>query len=411
MVDLKRTSVEQTNGIGHAALCKHLREQINQHPDRRIPFVHFMEQALYHPQYGYYSNRARQIGVQGDFFTAPHLGADFGQLLARQFVQMWEVLGKPPQFTLMEMGAGQGLLAQDILQSLQQCEPQCFDCIDYIIIEKAEGLIELQQRQLQGVGAQAVSIAWRTLDEIEPGSIVGCCFSNELVDAFAVHQVLFEQGQLHEIYVTTEGEQFVEVVAAPSTAELENYFRTVAPRPVGEQYPDRYRTEVNLAAQQWITAVARCLKQGYLLTIDYGYPADRYYNRVRDQGTLQCYYQHQHHNDPYINVGTQDITTHVNFTALEQWGRDVGLKMLGVTQQAMFLMALGLGDRLAALGQSDSTDPQEIMQRLRQRDALHQLISPMGLGNFGVLVQAKGLTEVMQTSLLQGLETPIGTFY
>jgi SAM-dependent MidA family methyltransferase len=388
-------------------LADRMQQQILARPDRRITFAAFMEQALYDPELGYYNQRARAIGARGDFFTAPHLGAAFGELLAAQFAQMWQILGQPQPFTLVEMGAGQGLLATDILRWLRQHEPQCFASLVYIIVEKAEELIAEQQRQLLGEFGVALSLTWQSLETIAQQPIVGCCFSNELVDALAAHQVVFIGGELQEVYITVVDGQFVEQLAPPSTPELAAYFDHLGRRPVGPDYPDPYRTEVNLAAQDWLRSVGSALHQGYVLTIDYGYPADRYYNRVRDQGTLQCYYQHSHHSDPYIHVGQQDITAHVNFTALERTGAAIGLDKIGLTQQAMFLMALGLGDRLVALGQSDSTDPQEIIDRLRQRDALHQLINPMGLGNFGVLIQSKHLDQTMQSVTLQGLDLPI----
>jgi SAM-dependent MidA family methyltransferase len=396
-----------SNVQDRTVLADRIQQQILAQPDRRITFAAFMEQALYDPELGYYNQRARAIGAGGDFFTAPHLGAAFGELLAGQFAQMWRILGQPQPFTLVEMGAGQGLLAQDILRWLRQHDPQCFASLAYIIVEKAEELITEQQRQLRGEFGAALSLTWQSLETIAQKPIVGCCFSNELVDALAVHQVAFIGGELQEVYITVVDGQFVEQLAPPSTPELAAYFEHLARRPVGPDYPDPYRTEVNLAAQDWLRSVGNALHQGYVLTIDYGYPADRYYNRVRDQGTLQCYYQHSHHNDPYIHVGQQDITAHVNFTALERTGQAIGLEKVGVTQQAMFLMALGLGDRLVALGQSDSTDPQEIIDRLRQRDALHQLINPMGLGNFGVLIQSKQLDQTMQSITLQGLDLPI----
>ena len=145
------------------------------------------------------------------------------------------------------------------------------------------------------------------------------------------------------------------------------------------------------------------LKRGYLLTIDYGYPATRYYNPTRSQGTLQCYYQHRHHDNPYINIGRQDITAHVDFTALERWGDRCGLQKIGFTQQGLFLMALGIGDRIAAVSNITGQSIQEI---LRRREALHQLINPQGLGGFGVLVQSKELTEEEVGQNLQGLSFP-----
>jgi SAM-dependent MidA family methyltransferase len=169
---------------------------------------------------------------------------------------------------------------------------------------------------------------------------------------------------------------------------------------------------VNLAASDWLSPVAKRLKRGFVLTIDYGYSADRYYLPSRHQGTLQCYYRHRHHNDPYIHVGQQDITAHVNFTALERQGEAFGLQQVGFTQQGLFLMALGLGDRIAALSSADTARGQEIagakdlVAIMQRRQALHQLFDPMGLGNFGVLVQSKGLTAEEQQKPLKGLSVP-----
>jgi SAM-dependent MidA family methyltransferase len=177
-------------------------------------------------------------------------------------------------------------------------------------------------------------------------------------------------------------------------------------------YPDGYRSEVNLAALDWLKAIANRLRQGFLLTIDYGYRADRYYQPARHQGTLQCYYRHRHHDNPYLYVGQQDITAHVNFTALERQGELCGLRKVGFTEQGLFLMALGLGDRIAALSSVD--DPrgqatakvQDVVTIMRRREALHKLMNPMGLGGFGVLVQSKGLTAQEEQVALKGLTVP-----
>jgi SAM-dependent MidA family methyltransferase len=161
---------------------------------------------------------------------------------------------------------------------------------------------------------------------------------------------------------------------------------------------------VNLAALDWIETIASRLQRGYLLTIDYGYPATRYYSPGRSQGTLQCYYQHTHHSNPYIYVGRQDITAHVDFTGLERQGDRCGLHTVGFTQQGLFLMALGLGDRLTALSDPTQTEHQSVNDILRRREALHSLMNPMGLGNFGVLLQSKGIDT--QTQIPKGFQIP-----
>ena len=213
--------------------------------------------------------------------------------------------------------------------------------------------------------------------------------------------MIFKEGKLQEIYVKYDN-NFQEIIDYISTQKLEEYFKLIKIDFTSDRYPDGYQTEVNIAASDWLTTVAKKLKKGYLLTIDYGYPAEKYYHPQRYQGTLKCYYQHRHHDNPYINIGNQDITAHVNFTTLEVQGQLSGLECLGLTQQGMFLMALGLGKRLNLLS-NGSFNFQEVLQR---RDALHQLINPTGLGGFGVLIQSKNLTDKEKLNSLKGLDTP-----
>ena len=377
-------------------------QQISRSSERRISFAEYMEMALYHPHYGYYAAKNEKIGAHGDFFTSPHLAVDFGELLAQQFAQMWQILGQPQPFTLVEMGAGQGLLAADVLRGLQHQHPNCFAALEYVIVEKAAALIAEQKLRLQP-WQSGVKIEWRSLDEIPAHEIVGGIFSNELVDAFPVHLVTLADGELQEIYVTAQSDGFGEILGSLSTSKITDYFSLNGIDLSTPAYPEGYRTEVNLAALDWLSLISERIQRGYVLTIDYGYPAIRYYSPRRSQGTLQCYHQHSHHNNPYLNVGQQDITAHVDFTALERQGDRCGLKTLGFTQQGLFLMALGLGDRLTAISQIDAKNAQDIQNAILRRDALHQLMNPMGLGNFGVLIQSKGLTESENGRTLLGL--------
>lgn len=377
---------------------------------QRITFAKYMDLVLYEPAQGYYATGAVNIGSDGDFFTSPHLASDFGELIAEQFAEMWDILGHPNCFTLVEMGAGQGLLAADILSYLQRRHPEFFEILEYVIVEKAVGLIAQQQQLLNKF---KYPLRWCSLEEIAEDSIRGCFFSNELVDAFPVHKVSIESGSLQEVYVTTNTANtevnFVEVLDVPSTPQLTKYFDIVGIDL--NSLPNAYHTEVNLAALDWLNTVASRLHDGFLLTIDYGYPATRYYQPARREGTLQCYWQHQHHNNPYLNVGHQDITAHVDFTALERQGELSGLDNVGFTQQGLFLMALGLGDRLTALSCYDSSRGQvdanakAVMAIMQRRDTLHQLINPMGMGNFGVLIQSKNVI-MPEGKTLKGLSIP-----
>jgi SAM-dependent MidA family methyltransferase len=369
----------------------------------RISFAEYMDLALYCPQLGYYTRPREKIGAQGDFFTSSHLSSDFGELVAAQLAEMWQILGQPNPFTLVELGAGQGLLAADVLQYLDRCHADCFAALTYLIVEKAAAHIVEQRQRLRRWTEAGVRIEWTTIEEIPDDSIVGCVFSNELIDAFPVNLVTVQDGTLKEIYVYLEENRFAEVADALSTEKLANYFNFVGVDI--SNYPDGYRTEVNLAALDWMNTIAQKLNQGFVLTIDYGYPASRYYNPMRSQGTLQCYYQHSHHNDPYIYVGDQDITAHVDFTALQLQGESSGLQTVGLTQQGLFLMSLGLGDRLAQLTQTETTSAQDLQNRLQRRDALHQLMNPMGLGGFSVLIQSKNLSQDIELKgLMQRLD-------
>ncbi|MEC4986937.1 MAG: class I SAM-dependent methyltransferase [Oscillatoria sp. PMC 1068.18] len=389
-------------------LTKIITQTITNSPQKRITFAEYMNLVLYHPQFSYYSGGTVKIGSKGDFFTSPSLGADFGELLAKQFLQMWELLAKPNPFILVEIGAGQGLLATDILQHLSLNYPDFLNQLEYLIIEESPSLITQQQQLLQQWLAKNLKISWKTWAEIPNNSLIGCCFSNELVDAFPVHQIILQQGKLKEIYVTTSPNtsssqtqaNFLEISDLPSTPKLAEYFQLINIDLNPENYPEGYRTEINLAALDWIKTVAQKLQRGYLLTIDYGYPATKYYHPQRAQGTLQCYYQHRRHHNPFLNIGQQDITAFVDFTALERQGELCGLEKIGFTQQAMFLMALGLGNRLASLN-SGKFNLQQILAR---RDALHQLIDPTGLGSFGILIQSKNLPQKAKS--LQGLTVP-----
>jgi SAM-dependent MidA family methyltransferase len=379
-------------------LIEIIHDRIDNSPQQRITFAEYMELVLYHPMHGYYASNTDLISERGDFLTSPHLADDFGETIAVQLHQVWQILGSPPLFNIVEMGAGQGLLAAQILTSTQRVYPDFFRSIDYIIIEAASAMMRAQQKRLKDL-----PVRWCDWMQIPDRSIVGCFLSNELIDAFPVHQVIVTGDKLQEVYVTSEDRDklFSETTGELSTDLLTQYWELNNINLLSGKYLDNYRTEVNLAALEWLDLVFKKLQRGYLISIDYGYTADRYYNPMRSQGTLQCYYQHAHHNDPYINIGNQDLTAHVDFTALQNYGKLLGLQTAGFTQQGLFLMSLGLGERIAAISSSGG----DIQSLLRRRQNLHQLIEPMGLGKFGVLIQSQGLTALEREISLMGLSS------
>ncbi|MEL6440026.1 MAG: class I SAM-dependent methyltransferase [Cyanobacteria bacterium J06621_8] len=380
-------------------LLEILKAQINRSQDQRITFAQYMATVLYEPNWGYYSSGVVGIGSQGDFFTSSSLGKDFGELLAIQLAEMWQRLGCPQRFQVVEMGAGTGELAQDILSFIYDHQSQALiEALEYAIVERSPLLIKQQQERLESFTDWGLT--WQNLADIPLNSIEGCIISNELLDAFPVHLITKQDNQLQEVYLTLEDDRLTETVAELSTAKLEQYFKLIEIDLLQSEYSQGYRSEVNLEALDWIKAIANRLRRGYLLTIDYGYTAQKYYRPSRSQGTLKCYYQHRHHNNPYVNLGYQDLTAHVDFTAIQRQGELANLQTIGFTQQGLFLMALGLGDRLNEL----SSGKFSFSEILKRRSALHQLIDPTSLGGFGVLIQGKNLTASEQS--LRGLTVP-----
>ncbi len=373
-----------------------LLDEIRRAPLGRITFARFMEMALYQPGLGYYTHQGGLIGARGDFYTAPHLTPAFGDMIGRQVAEFWRRLGRPTDFQVVEVGAGQGLLASDILAHLRDEDDTLWANVRYTIVEISETLRLAQRRRLEAVPDGAALIArtdWRRLDELAEGSVTGCFVSNELLDAFPVHLVTVLDGQLQEIYLSVEpdSEELVEESGPLSDPALATYFERLGLDL--SRYETGYRTEVNLGMLDWLEGVAQALSQGYILTIDYGYPASQRYGPQRQAGTLQCYSGHLAHDNPYINIGRQDITAHVDFTTLIQTGERLGLQTEGFTKQANFLGGLGIAERLVALGQPDfrQTSGLTTKQQLAEREALQRLINPTALGNFGVLIQSRGV--------------------
>ncbi|WP_373478603.1 class I SAM-dependent methyltransferase [Geminocystis sp.] len=382
----------------HNPLLEKIFEIIHNSPDKQITFAEYMDLCLYDSDYGYYNSEKIIIGNQGDFFTSPSLSTDFGELLAIQLEEFWQTLGKPSSFQLVEMGAGNGNLALTIINYILSHYPNFAHSLEYIIIEKSKALKTKQQDLLTNKFGNLIKLKWCDLDSISDNSITGCFFSNELIDAMSVHLITFREKQLQEIYLTENNSQLLTKYDSLSTNEIVNYFDTLSITFDSETYPENYQTEVNLNSIQWLKQVFTKLKQGFLLTIDYGYNAQKYYHPQRSQGTLKCYYNHRHHDNPYVNIGSQDITSHVNFTALEKYGKFLGLSNLGYTKQALFLMNLGLGDRLNEL----SNGKISLTKILQRRQELHNLINPEGLGNFGVLLQGKNLIFTQSKTSWQG---------
>ena len=359
----------------------------------RLTFRDFMEMALYHPRHGYYRSPREKMGRAGDYLTSPEVHPLFGHMVGRQLAEMWEVMGSPGRFDLLEMGAGNGLLARDILRWSQRLHPAFLEALAYRIAETSPALVERQRQTVEALGLPDSKVTWEPDEVPTAGSVSGCLLSNELVDSFPVHRVAVEGGELLEVYVVWREGRFQEELGPPSTPELAAYFQRLGLLP-GEGC----RAEVNLAALVWMRRVAAALARGFVLTFDYGHEAGDLYAPWRRDGTLLCFYRHNPSSDPYARVGKQDMTAHVDFTSLVEEGRRHGLESLGMTSQSRYLAALGIGEALAR-APGDELSLEEYYARRR---AVSELLDPAGLGRIRVLVQAKGVGPCA----LRGLAEP-----
>ncbi|MBZ5642208.1 MAG: SAM-dependent methyltransferase [Acidobacteriia bacterium] len=343
-----------------------------------IPFAEYMRECLYHPEHGYYSRAG--AGKFADYYTSVDVHPIFGRLLARQLAEMWEVLGSPRPFNAVEAGAGVGRLAGHILDFAAHELPAFYGALEYVAVERsAARRAEHSERLAVHGGAGKVSSS----SEIPRAIAAGCIFSNELLDALPTHRVAVENGKLREMNVGIEGERLVEISGEPSTPRLEEYFREQ-----GIALQEGWQAEACLEACEWIENAGRALDRGFVLTIDYGHEASALYNERHNRGTLLAYRDHAVSENLLDAPGGQDLTSHVNFTALELWGRRAGLSRTGLVTQSQFLVALGRANEFADLYEPGQTE----LEKLRARLLLKNLIHPEGLGEkFQVLIQQKGI--------------------
>lgn len=350
-----------------------------------ISFRDFMEMALYYPELGYYSSTPDKIGKQGDYYTIPYFTNLYGKLVARQLEEMWTLLDKK-EFSIVEYGAGMGSFCRDILLQLKK-NKEFFKKIKYCIIEKSKAMRQKELLALNQVHTLFDKVYWyNSIDELVPFS--GCILANEVVDNFSVHKVIMKEDGLKEVFVDYDN-SFIEILK-PARDKLKNYFAQLkVDLPIG------FCTEVNLEAIEWIKNISASLERGFVLTLDYGYPSSELYQSNRRLGTLVCYNKHTINDLPYNNIGQQDITSHVNFSALELWGKKNGLMNCGFTNQSQFLLGLGLTEHLRTIEENEKNN-YKVKEKLL---FLHTLLMSMGK-KIKVLIQQKGL----HYPLLSGLK-------
>jgi SAM-dependent MidA family methyltransferase len=371
-----------------------VREQIEQEIRQRgpIPFSRYMQICLYDPSHGYYSRNAEQFGKAGDFYTSSDVHAVFGRLLARQFEEIWQALDRPPQIEILELGPGRGLFARDVLDWSNKKFPDFFAALTYTMQESSPALRARLQDNLRGhirtgkavVPEERPTGPGRTLAPETPLIV----FANEFFDAIPV-EILGTAGKLH---IAVENTRLQETWLPPLAEELEFLDRYgVHPEP-GE------RIEVPILTQNWIGQVACSIQCGVLLIIDYGYTrSEQLAGRYR--GTLMAYRQHSARPDPYQAAGEQDLTAHVNFTALAAACEQAGMQVERVLTQSQFLMGIGERNQFADAFE-DCRIPQE---RAKVALQLKHLVTPVGMGeNFQVLIASRGV-DPKKMAALRGL--------
>jgi SAM-dependent MidA family methyltransferase len=358
----------------NARLVEEIRAEIER--SGRIPFSRFMELALYEPEHGYYATDDGRPTRGGDFLTAPETHSIFGRAIARQLDDLWQGLGSPSPFIVVEYGAGTGTLALDMLQGLAAERSGLVSAIRYRPVEISDGRERTIRTRLTaaGFGEQASD---------DSNGRFGCVIANEFLDALPVHRVVQASGRLHELLVGWRGGAFVEVRGEPSTPALAQRLSDE-----GLELGEGQQAEICLGLDRWASDLATRLDRGFALVVDYGYPADQLYREARRSGTLRAYTQHRAHADPFVAIGRQDLTAHVDFTAVEQALEKVGWRMIASTTQAEFLVGVGVEDILRSIQNDPATTAAEY---LRLRSSLVRMLDPRAMGGFGVLLFGRGV--------------------
>lgn len=363
---------------GHPDLMAKIAEEIRS--SGPITFARFMEFALYEPTHGYYmrgGSGQNKIGWDGDFYTSSDVHPVFALALARQIHQLDEILERPDPFTLVEMGPGTGALARDLLTACAKLDHSLATRLHCVLVERSPAFRELQGSAMAALPSSVDRVTWvDSLQALASNSVVGLLLSNELVDAFPVHRVTVDRGELKEIHVDVEEGRFRERLLPLSTLELSHYLERMAIK-----LEDGQVAEINLQALTWMGEVARVLTKGLVITVDYGHNAQDLYSSDRRKGTLLCYHRHTVSDDPYQRIGLQDMTAHVDFTSLAHQGEEAGLSVTGFTNQLGFLAGLRIEEILGDL------DPHSGEYR-----SVVELIRPHGMGRtFKILIQHKGM--------------------
>ncbi|HEV2524619.1 MAG TPA: SAM-dependent methyltransferase [Gammaproteobacteria bacterium] len=356
-------------------LLAHIFSEIKRY-DGKISFAKYMDLALYTPGLGYYSGGMQKFGTRGDFVTAPELSTLFSKCLARQCQEILENLGGGD---ILEIGAGSGQMAADILLTLTKANalPNY-----YYILELSADLKKRQQEKIATLCPAFFNrVVW--LETLPLFDFKGVILANEVLDAMPVHQFQIHQNILHEMEVTAQDDELQYQRSPTKNPRLLAHYHS-------QTWPTEYTSEINLHLKPWIMSLSDILKSGVILIIDYGFPQHEYYHPQRSMGTLMCHYRHYAHHDPFLYPGLQDITAHVDFTAIAEAASEVALDVLGYTSQAAFLFDTGL---MTLAEQYNAITDKETLVR---NHAIQTLTSPAEMGElFKVIALGRNFEETL----------------
>lgn len=347
-----------------------IRQAITDHGP--ITFAEFMHAALYGPG-GYYASGS-PVSASGDYFTAASAHPLFGALIAVQLHQMWQLLGSPGEFIVIEVGAGNGGLAADITEFAPQLDPAFTEALNYL----AYDVVPPSHQHYPA----------KTASEL-PKGITGCILSNELLDAMPVHRFEVRDGTALELFVDLKDGELVNLALPPSTPLIEERLHPFLP-----VLPNGYRGEVNTGLDGWAAQQSQVLKKGWTLTIDYGFDRSTLYRPERTTGSLRCYYQHVLSQDPLRHVGKQDITAHVDFTAVDEAMSAYGFSSGGSAPQGTFLSRLGLEQAFARLQEIPGLSRPD---RRANEMGIRSLVDAEGMGRFIVTAHGRNAPETALT--------------
>jgi SAM-dependent MidA family methyltransferase len=350
-----------------------------------MTFERFVELALYHPDYGYYTSGGTRIGKERDYYTSPCVHPAFGETVSRFLVKTAASLGGGV-FTVVEPGAGRGLLASDILGSLRENAPELYSRTSYVVIEKSPAMTH-EAEALLGEHGERVIYA-ESLDTLGEEGVTGVVLSNELLDALPFRRARFMGGRLREIMVALEDGRLAETTSERPAAEIEEYFAWK------DDFVEGQEVEANIRSAEYVKDIARVIKKGFALTIDYGYLREELYGPDRRKGTYKCIYRHTASEEPYARIGEQDITAHVDFSLLIRTGEEAGLREVRYTTQGQFLVDWGV---LEILEREGSARKEQGLREVKALSAIKSLFLPGSMGHsFRALLQAKGLGRELE---------------